>query len=100
MRSIRRDLKSLEARIEVAERLTVAPAISDEALQAYEHAARVIACFVCEWPKPAPEVILRCLLQSGIPEEDARRYASMSYSLVRDEVIEAARRAEGAYAKD
>lgn len=99
MRSIRRDLKSLEARIEVAERLTASPAISDEALRAYEHAARVIACFVCEWPKPAPEAILRCLLQSGLPEEDARRYASMPYSQARDELMEAAGRLEGAYAK-
>ncbi len=87
MRSIRRDLKSLEARIEAAKRLTAAPAVSDEALRTYEYAARVLVCFVCEWPKPAPEAILQCLLQSGIPEEDAQRYASMSYSQARDEVM-------------
>lgn len=95
MRSIRRDLKSLEARIDAAERLTASPAISDEALRAYVYAGQIIACFVCDGARTKPEAVLQCLLQSGIPEEDARRYASVSYSRARDEVMEAARRAEG-----
>lgn len=85
--SIKSKTASLELRIEAAEMLTTRPAVSDETLRAFEHAARVLACFACEFTRPSPEAVLHCLLQSGMPEVEAKRFASMSYSQAHDEVM-------------
>lgn len=85
--SIKSKTASLELRIEAAEMLTTCPAISEERLRAFEHAGLVIACFVCEWPHPSADAIQQCLLDKGLAEDEAARYAGMSYSQAHDEVM-------------
>lgn len=86
--SIKSKTTSLEARIEAAEMLTTHPAISDAELRAYQHAGLVLGCFVCEGRRSSPEAILQCLLGNGLAEDEAARYAGMSFNEARDEVLD------------
>lgn len=85
--SIKSKTASLELRIEAAEMLTTRPAISDPTLRAYKHAGLVLGCFVCESPHPSPDAIQQCLLDKGLPEDEAARYACMTYRKAYSEVM-------------
>lgn len=90
MRNIKSQTQTLEARIAAAELRTSGQGVSDEVLQAYMRYASIICCFVRDWrdpqsEDPQPEEILRRLLESGIAEDEARRYACMTYDEMRDE---------------
>jgi len=87
MRSIKSKAQTLEARIAEAESRTSGHGVSDEVLRAYERVATILACFVSDGRHPQPENVLRCLLERGIPEGEATRYAGMTFDMVRDELM-------------
>jgi hypothetical protein len=85
--SIRNQTLTLEARIAAAEVRTTGHELSDQTLEAFNHAGRVFACFARAGSLPEPEGLLRCLLESGVREDDAARYARMAFHEVRDEIM-------------
>lgn len=84
MARIRDRAATLEARIAAAESRVPDHGMPASVLDAYRRAADVLLCFCCE-----AEDIRGCLLQRGLSEDDAERYAGMAYDEARDELMAA-----------